>query len=242
MSEHEIILESRFGGVPTWVVEPSGAGPWPGVVVLHDANGMSTDVRNQARWLAGEGLLAAAPDLYRGGPKVRCMIRMMRDLMAGRHDAPMSAIEAVRRHLAEHERGTGRVGVVGFCMGGGFALMLAVRDEYQAASVNYGGLTKEVEAALPRACPIVASYGGRDPTLRGAATKLERLLEQHAIPHDVKEYPQAGHGFMNDHAPGELPWLFVVLGQLSRTRYDAEATHDARRRIVAFFREHLGEG
>ena len=240
MHEEEIILESRFGEVPTWVVEPAGAGPWPGVVVLHDANGMSTDVRNQALWLAEAGFLAAAPDLYRGGPKVRCMIRIMRDLLAGSDDAPMSAIEAARRHLVEHERGTGRVGVIGFCMGGGFALMLAVRGEYQAASVNYGGLTKEVEAALPRACPIVASYGGRDPTLRGAATKLEHMLDAHAIPHDVKEYPQSGHGFMNDHAPSEAPWLFVVLGRLSRTRYDPEANRDARLRIVSFFREHLG--
>ncbi len=235
-----VSLSSEHGEVPTYVSVPEGAGPWPGVVVLHDAGGMSEDVRNHTRWFADHGYLAAAPDLYRGGRPVRCMTSMMRDLMAGREDAPMSAIEAARQHLLAHPECTGRIGIVGFCMGGGFALMLAPRGLYHAAAPAYGAVSKDVMAQLEHACPIVASYGRRDRSLAGAATQLEAKLAEHGIPHDVKEYPEAGHGFMNDHTPDKLPILFQFLGALVYTRFDPEATEDARGRILSFFAEHLG--
>jgi len=234
-------LSSAHGPVPTFVATPSGDGPWPGVVVLHDAGGMTNDVRDHAQWLAGHGYLAAAPDLYRGGAPVRCMVRIMRDLMAGREEAPMSAIEAARQHLVEHPRCTGKVGVMGFCMGGGFALMLAPRGLYDVAAPAYGGLPDDVLEKLGSACPIVASYGGRDLSLRGAAAQLEAALTEHGVPHDVEEYPKAGHGFMNDHRDDRMPLLFRFLGALVNTGFDPEATADARRRILEFFAEHLGE-
>ncbi|MCB9755936.1 MAG: dienelactone hydrolase family protein [Myxococcales bacterium] len=234
-----VTFSSTSGDVPGWVAGPPDGARGPGVVVLHDAGGMTRDLREQAGWLASEGFWAAAPDLYRGGAPVRCMVRMMRDLLAGREDEAMAAIESARTWLIEHPRCTGKVGVIGFCMGGGFALMLASRERYDAASVNYGGMSEQTAAALASACPIVASYGGRDPTLRGAATRLRGLLRRHGVVHDVKEYPEAGHGFMNDHPRGELPWAFTLLARASGTRFDPEATRDARARIVAFFREHL---
>ena len=110
----ELQLEGRCGPVPTWVERPTGAGPWPGVVVIHDANGMSEDLRSQARWLAGEGFLAAAPDLYRGGAKVRCMVRVIREVSSGRDGAAMDALDAARGWLLEQEGCSGRVGVIGF--------------------------------------------------------------------------------------------------------------------------------
>jgi carboxymethylenebutenolidase len=92
---------------------------------------------------------------------------------------------------------------------------------------------------LANACPIVASYGGSDPSLKGIAARLDRSLAAHGIPHDVKEYPSVGHGFMNDHDPSDSTWIFRVLAWISNTRYDARATADARRRITAFFEAHL---
>jgi carboxymethylenebutenolidase len=227
------------GAIPTFVATPADGGPWPGVVVVHDALGMTEDVRNQARWLASTGYLAAAPDLFHWGGHFRCLVRIMRDFARGTRGPAFEDLEAVRVWLAAHEQGTGRVGVIGFCLGGGFALALAPEPGYRASAVNYGGATEDGWTRLADACPIVASYGGDDPTLKGTAVRLERVLASHGVPHDVKEYAGVGHGFMNDHARSDTPWIFPLLARFSHTRFDALATADARRRIEAFFGAHL---
>jgi carboxymethylenebutenolidase len=140
-------------------------------------------------------------------------------------------------------------------MGGGFALLLAPRGGFGAASANYGLLPKDPGEYLRGSCPIVGSYGARDRTLRGAAAKLAGALEAAGVDHDVKEYPQAGHGFLNDH-PGTiatlrgaqgpdapLPRVLAVFsGLLSPVMglgYHEPSAADARARIIAFFDRHL---
>jgi carboxymethylenebutenolidase len=229
------------GVIPTYVATPTTAAPWSGVVVVHDALGMTQDLRNQTRWLADAGYLAAAPDLFHGGRRLWCLVQIMRDMARGTDGPAFADLAAVRAWLADHPQSTGRVGIIGFCLGGGFALMLAPRHGYQASAVNYGGLSEPMWDRLADACPIVASYGGADPTLKGTAVRLEGVLASHGIPHDVKEYPGVGHGFMNHHDPRDGSWIFLLLAKVSHTRYDAQATVDARRRITAFFRAHLKE-
>ena len=240
MTANHVSISAPGGALPAYLATPTGSGPWPGVVVLHDLAGMSHDLRNQTDWLAGAGYLAIAPDLFRGNRRPVCMIRMVRETW--RREGPtFTDIEAVGRWLAERPECTGRVGVIGFCLGGGFALLLAADHRFDAASVNYGTLSKKAytEEAFTGACPVVGSYGAKDPGNRGVGARLERILSAVDVDHDITTYPDAGHAFMNDHDPADLPKLFAVQFRLMGDPYHQPSTQDARRRILDFFGRHL---
>ena len=217
-----------------YLARPIGEGAWPGVVVIHHATGLDDDIREQADRLAAAGYLAFAPDLYSGrGP--RCVLATLAASRSGK-GAAYDDIEAARSWLAGREDCTGRIGVIGFCMGGGFALLSAARSDFGAASVNYGEVPKNAATIMAGACPIVGSYGARDLTLRGHAARLERALTELRIEHDVKEYPDAGHSFLNRINAG--PILGTVLA-VTRFNHHHSSAEDAWRRILSFFERHL---
>jgi carboxymethylenebutenolidase len=229
------LLATQVGYLATPVVTSDRPGPWPGVVLVHDVLGLGDDMREQADWLAAAGYLVAVPDLYEGRSAVRCLKSTFTQL--SRQQGPaFDRLDAVRSALAGDPRCTGRVGVIGYCMGGGFALLLAGRPGWSAASVNYGPVPDNVEDVLSGACPVVASFGGRDKGFAGAAQKIRTAADAAGVPVDVKEYPDARHGFINRiSAASPLTPLLKVAG----VGYDHDAAADAKRRILSFFDEHL---
>jgi carboxymethylenebutenolidase len=227
----------ELGGVAAL---PEGAGPHPGCVVVSDIFGLSDDVRRICGRLADEGFAAVAPDLYSHGAKALCVARVMGDLATGAHGRTLDDIEAARAHLSDLPDVDGdRMAIIGFCMGGGFALTYAAqRGGLRAASVNYGTVPRD-KAALTTVCPVVGSYGAKDKPFLGHAKRLERHLGELAIEHDVKIYDGVGHSFMNDLSLSSPGWMLKMPNPMSAA-YDEAAAEDAWARIFAFFREHLG--
>ena len=208
---------------------PDGPGPWPGVVVVHDAFGLTEDNRTNLRRFADNGFLAVAPDLYaRGG--VRCVVRTI--MAVQRRSGPaVDDVLAARDLLVARSDCTGAVGIAGFCMGGGFALVMASKG-FGASAPFYPSMAPFYDSVAQGACPVVASFGRRDPINPGNGARLERALNHHHIPNDVKTYAGVGHSFAND-LPGQAFMRIAGFG------YDEEVTEDAYRRVFAFFGEHL---
>ncbi|GAA1001187.1 dienelactone hydrolase family protein [Subtercola frigoramans] len=217
---------------------PAGEGPWPAVVMVFEAFGMTDVMRRQVDRMANAGYLVLMPDIFVDGGARKCVVATFKAITSGEGRAWVD-VEAARRYLLARPDCTGKVGVLGFCMGGGFALAAATSGRgFDAASANYGRLPGDIDAWAATACPVVGSYGGRDKSLRGAAAKLESALTHAGVPNDVKEYPEAGHSFLNDAETGPKamrPITTLMLG----AGPNPEAAADAWKRIDAFFAEHL---
>jgi carboxymethylenebutenolidase len=218
-----------------YLATPAGPGPWPAVVMIHELFGLDDVMRGHADRLAGLGYLTLAVDLFSAGGAVRCLVTTLTAMVRG-HGRAFGDIRAARDYLAASSDCTGKIGVIGFCLGGGFALLTA-GDGYDAASVNYGQLPRHLDETLAGACPIVASYGGRDRSLRGAAGRLDAALEKAGVIHDVKEYPAASHAFLNDAETGPRPLRPLL--RVAGIGPEPESAKDAWGRIERFFSTYL---
>lgn len=229
-----VSIPTADGVIPGHLEVPTSAlttePPWPGIVVIHDLLGMTDDARAIAARFAAGGYLALVPDLFSRDNRLRCIRSAMGQLRRGSGQVFVD-VRAARDLLRARDDCTGAVGVAGFCMGGGFALLLA--PDFDVAAPYYGEVPEPDR--LDDACPIVASYGGRDRRLAGSAERLDRVLTERGITHDVKEYPDAGHAFANRFNLGPLTPLLRVNG----IGYHHESAEDAWRRVLLFFREHL---
>lgn len=234
MSNTNTAYPAPAGPVPAYSATPTGAGPWPGVVILHEGFGMTRDIVRITDRFAANGYLSITPWLFHRGNKVACIVRTFKAMSTGEGVA-VDDIIAARHHLIADPRCNGKVGVVGFCMGGGFCLVLGPRGIFDASAPNYGDWPKEL-SSLQDSCPTVASYGARDRMLKGAAAKLETLLSKGEVPRDIKEYPNVGHCFMNDFG---IRGPMKVIQSIARMSYSEPEAEDAWQRIFAFFGTYL---
>ncbi len=226
------------GGSPTlsaYLARPTGSGPWPAVVLVHEAFGLDDVMRRQADRLAAAGYLTIAPNLFSEGGARRCLVSTLKSLGTGTGRA-FCDIEAARAEVLADPECTGKIGIIGFCMGGAFALLMSPRG-FDVSAPNYGALPKDLDASLAGACPVVASYGGRDRAMKGKAAQLDAALTRLGVEHDVKEYPAAGHSFLNDAPVG--PTLLRPLLKVANVGPEPASAADAWRRIEAYFEANL---
>lgn len=226
-----ITINAPDGPIDALLSVPDGTGPWPGVVLVHDAIGYGPDNERISRRVAAAGYIAITPNMFARGGRARCITRVFRELLTKRGRA-LDDILAARDHLLAMPQASGAVGIAGFCMGGQFALVMSPKG-FGASAPFYGTpLPRNLSETLDGACPIVASFGGRDPIGIGAAGRLQKIVDEKDIDADIKVYPDAGHSFAN-----KLPAQPLI--RITGFGYNEAAEADAWSRIFAFFDEHL---
>jgi carboxymethylenebutenolidase len=209
----------------------------PGVIVIHEIFGLNDDIRRITARVAGLGYVAMAPDLYDGsGVRAICIARTVMALNRGAGQ-PFEDLESAREFLAAQPGvDSSRIGIIGFCMGGGFALLYAVRAPMNACATFYGDVPKSGEK-IRGVCPVLGGYGADDKLFASQGRRLEKLLTENGVEHDVKIYDGAGHSFMSRHE-GTLAKL-AAYGPM-KVGYNHDAAEDSWKRIDAFFARHLG--
>jgi carboxymethylenebutenolidase len=214
------------GEVRGYLVRPVGVdGPVPAVVVVHENRGLNPYIEDVARRVAKAGFIALAPDGltsvggYPGndeqGRELQSQVdpeKLMNDFFA--------AIE----FLMAHEETTGRVGITGFCYGGGVANAAAVAYPELGAAVPFYGRQAPIEEVARIQAPLLLHYAGLDERINEGWPAYEAALQQHGKVYEAYIYPDVNHGFHNDSTP----------------RYDAAAAELAWQRTVDWFRQHLG--
>ena len=220
-----------IGGMPAYLARPAGSGPSPAVLVIQEAFGLNEHVKNVASRMAAQGYLALAPDLfYRGGKgRVAAYDELPKalELMGALKDDQIVADAASAIAYLEKQPGlrAGRIGIMGFCMGGRVSYLVACALPAKiAAAVPYYGGGIPVDRTATLAAPVLAFFGEDDPfipldrveKLRSEAARLGKRVEIHV-------YPKAPHGFFCD----------------ERDSYRPDAARDAWERTKAFLKAHL---
>lgn len=231
-ADEHLTVEAAGLTIPVEIFRPATAPPTPAVLVLHEIFGLNDDIRRIARRFADNGYLAAAPDFLHTGWYLGCIVRAATDLRRG-EGATVAVLEAVLDTVAARPD-VGKVGAAGFCMGGGYALLLGTRQRVGAAGVFYGDVRSAEEIA--RACPLTGGYGGRDRLFGPQGRQLIERSRALGRDDDIVVYENAGHSYMSD---AEHPLLAMLTRPLMAVAYDHDAAEDSWHRMLAFFARHL---
>jgi carboxymethylenebutenolidase len=178
---------------------PSGNGPFPAIIVIHEWWGLNDWVKEQASKLSDQGYAALAIDLYRG--KVAKTPDEAHEIMRGvPEDRAKRDLHAAFGFLASQPNvKKDRIGAIGWCMGGGYALDVALQEPTLAADViNYGHLATDPQALKKINAPILGLFGAQDRGITPAdVRKFGEALDQMGKKIEIKIYDDAGHAFEN---------------------------------------------
>jgi carboxymethylenebutenolidase len=222
----QVTYMSGDENVSGMLYQPTGKGPFPAIVVIHEWGGLNDWVKEQASKLADQGYVTLAIDLYRG--KVATTADEAHELMRGvPNDRSTKDLLAAASYLRSQKNvNPKKVGSIGWCMGGGYSLDLAINaPQLAAAVINYGHLASETDTLKKINAPVLGLFGGQD---RGIPVedvqKFADQLKALGKSVDIKIYPDAGHAFENpNHKQG----------------YRAADAADAWDRTVKFFAQYL---
>jgi len=213
------------GNISGYFARPASGGKLPGVLVVHENRGLNPYIEDVARRLAVANFNAFAPDGltsvggYPGDDEKGAAL-------FAKVDKPKMTEDflAAARWLKARQDSSGKIGVVGFCFGGGIANTLAVRmgTELSAAVPFYGAPPPAADAAKIK-CPILAHYASLDTRLTSAWPAYDQALKAAGVTHTGYVYEGANHGFHNDTTP----------------RYDEAAARLAWQRTMDFFNQYL---
>jgi carboxymethylenebutenolidase len=208
-----------------YIVRPASAtGKLPGVLVVHENRGLNPHIEDIARRIALENFLACAPDAlaplggYPGSEDEARKLFGQLDQAKTRED-----FVAAAEFLKSHPQCTGKIGVVGFCYGGGIANMLATRLPDLGGAVPFYGNQPQPQDVPKIKAPLLIHYAEKDDRINAGWPAYEAALKENKIQHTMHQYPGTQHGFNNDTTP----------------RYDEEAAKLAWKRTIDFFNEHL---
>jgi len=200
---------------------PEGKAPFPAIVVIHEWWGLNDWVKEQAAKLSDQGYVTLAVDLYRG--KVATTPDEAHELMRGLPDdrAKRDLHAAVEFLQSQSNVKKDRIGSIGWCMGGGYSLEVALQEPTLKADViNYGHLATDPESVQKINASVLGIFGGQD---RGIPVedvkKFEQMLKQQGKKVDIVIYPDAGHAFENPN---------------NKTGYRADDAADAWKRTINF--------
>jgi carboxymethylenebutenolidase len=229
----DVTIQSGGEEIKAFLAEPEGKGPFPGVVVIQEWWGLTDWIKDNAKRLAAQGYVALAPDLYRG--KVATAPEQARQLMSGLpRDRALRDLKAAVDNLAGRSNvDKGRLGSIGWCMGGGYSLQLALHDpRVKACVMCYGRVVTDPAMLKPLHATVLGIFGEQDKgippkdvrqfeqALKGAGKKAEA----------IKEF-NAGHGFMRPSTPAA-----------QNPAYRPEEAKQAWRDIDQFFAKALKKG
>ena len=229
LASSEVQFLGKAGTVFGYLTRPKVSGKYPAIVVIHQNRGLNEHIRDVARRFAKEGYVALAPDYLSRHGGTKKVSPEGKDVNV-RELAPTQTVvedtEASVTYLRTLSEIRGdRVGVVGFCWGGGMAFAVATQSREPKAVVVYYGSTPTPSDLLKNIeAPVLAHYGELDKGITGRVPQTEEAMKQYNKPFTYKIYPGAAHAFNDDDRPD---------------RYNPEASKDAWNRTIEFFKKHL---